>query len=111
MAKLRTTGSGMAGHPYIAAIALWPVAKAKATRCVYGQTASQRAARHSLQRQPSLSRLSAMIYVGRPRTVDCGLQPGSPGGIGVSPAPRLVSTNADVDKRLLERHALSKQLE
>jgi hypothetical protein len=52
-----------------------------------------------------------MMYTGRPRPVDCGLQLGTPGGIGASPAPNLVSTNADAGKRLLEQHTLAKQLQ
>ena len=52
-----------------------------------------------------------MRYACRPRAVNRGLQLDAPGGIGTSPAPNLVSTNADVGKRLLEQHSLFEQLD
>jgi hypothetical protein len=57
----------------------------------------------------SVTSLTAMVYVRWPRSVDCGLQLGSPRGIGLGTTTNLVSTNTHIGKNIFERHALIKQ--
>jgi hypothetical protein len=52
-----------------------------------------------------------MVYVSRPRAVNCGLQLRPPYAIRTGTAPHLMGTNAYVGKRLSEQDAPSEQLE
>src|SRR5215210_3395847 len=76
-----------------------------------GLEASARSSAIAAAAAQPVTRLTTMIYIRWPRSVDGGLQLGSPLGIGLGTAPHLVGTNAHLGNRLLERHALTKQVE